>query len=171
MTDERSENGTRVYGRTADTAGAEVKVQAAFDSPAGPRTWLITGGPSIRFDLPNTKRLITALETFVTESEGSDAAAEIELPQPAAERFRLLIERSAAVADEWREYAGTLSDGPSKARALGVAAAIYVERVMSALPSGAGDEERKADRPPARQLAPAAGAGKPAAVPIADHHD
>ncbi|HEX6987450.1 MAG TPA: hypothetical protein VF170_18875 [Planctomycetaceae bacterium] len=134
MADERSSSGARVFGRIADTTGDEVKVQAALDSPAGPRTWLITGGASLRFDLPNAKRLIAALAKFVEETEAADPGrADVEFPAGEAERLRDLMERTSAVADEWREYAETLPDGPLKARALNLAATIYVERIMSGL--------------------------------------
>ena len=134
MDKERSGAGKRIYGRSADTSGTEVKVQEALSSPLGPRAWLITGGPSLRFDIPNTKRLVAALTSFVEESEEADGgAADLVVPAGEMDHLRSLFERTIAVADEWRTYAATLPDGPAKSRALQLAAAIYIERALSGL--------------------------------------
>ena len=129
MSKERSGEGARVYGRSEDTAGKEIKVQAPLSAGGSAKTWLIINGPTLGLDVPGARRLITALGAFVEEAES--APEEIELPEPARGRFVELLERSVAVADEWRAYAATLPDGPVKVRALNLAAAVYVERALS----------------------------------------
>lgn len=133
MSKERSGEGARVYGRSEDTAGKEIKVQAPLSAGGSAKTWLIINGPTLGLDVPGARRLIAALGAFVEEAEEAESAPEeIELPEPARGRFVELLERSVAVADEWRAYAATLPDGPVKVRSLNLAAAVYVERALSA---------------------------------------
>lgn len=138
MPNERSDEGARIYGRSEDTAGKEIRVQAQLKTGEGAKTWLIINGPTLGLDIAGAKRLIAALAAFIDEaaSSGTESAGPelVDLPEPVRERFGTLIQRTIAVADEWRDYARMLPEGPSKNRAISIATAVYVERTMSALP-------------------------------------
>lgn len=129
------DEGAKVYGQSMGTSGQPLTLVGGLPSANGISAWLQAGGQALSFDLASARKLVTALEAYIADAElkGEDPEQPM-LPETASEQAYSLMERTIAIADEWRAYAAELPEGPVRSRALQLAATVYVERAMAGLP-------------------------------------